>query len=277
MARMCPTRVLAEGFNFRGRRPVLEPSVRHLPRRERAARAGCAVVNSSLQTGPYQDEDTGRRPLRYQGDRSDNHFNRGFAKRTPSTYRLVYFVGTRPNWYRPDIRLSSRTTTRVSGRCSSPLERCAARLTNGSRCTFGDPIERRYIVRRVKQRIHQAQFRGAVLPAYLIDARSAAQRDPPARRGTHHRRRRGTGRAACQQRRQPLLDPPPRIRRGSCRRSADYNVHVSRRLLDDEDGPMLELLKRFHGGEIVVPRRRAWQPKRERLALRFERFLASSG
>jgi predicted restriction endonuclease len=31
---------------------------------------------------------------------------------------------------------------------------------------IGDPIERRYVVRLVKQRIHQAQFRGAVLPAY---------------------------------------------------------------------------------------------------------------
>jgi hypothetical protein len=34
-------------------------------------------------------------------------------------------------------------------------------------------------------------------------------------------------------------------------------VHVSRRLLDDEDGPMLELLKGFHGRRIVVPARRA--------------------
>ena len=29
-----------------------------------------------------------------------------------------------------------------------------------------DPIERRYVVRQVKQRLHQVQFRGAVLPAY---------------------------------------------------------------------------------------------------------------
>ncbi len=51
-------------------------------------------------------------------------------------------------------------------------------------------------------------------------------------------------------------------------------MHVSRRLLDDEDGPMLELLKGFHGRRISVPTSRVLQPERERLAERFDRFLA---
>jgi hypothetical protein len=37
---------------------------------------------------------------------------------------------------------------------------------------------------------------------------------------------------------------------------------------------MPELLKRFDRQAIVVPHRRASQPDRERLAVRFERFLA---
>ena len=57
----------------------------------------------------------------------------------------------------------------------------------------------------------------------------------------------------------------------------DYGVHVSRRLLDDEDGPMLELLKGFHNSTIEIPSRRAWRPDPERLAERFERFTAASG
>ena len=57
--------------------------------------------------------------------------------------------------------------------------------------------------------------------------------------------------------------------------SPDYEVHVSNHLLDEEDGPMLELLKTFHRAPIVLPTRRAWKPDREQLALRFERF--SSG
>ena len=36
---------------------------------------------------------------------------------------------------------------------------------------------------------------------------------------------------------------------------ADYKVHVARRLLEDDDVPMLELLKTFHGGRIGLPHR----------------------
>jgi hypothetical protein len=45
-------------------------------------------------------------------------------------------------------------------------------------------------------------------------------------------------------------------------------------LLDDEDGPMLELLKDFHRRPIVVPTNRRLQPDAGRLAARFDRFLA---
>jgi putative restriction endonuclease len=55
--------------------------------------------------------------------------------------------------------------------------------------------------------------------------------------------------------------------------SPDYVVHVSSRLLDDEDGPMLAL-KTFHEEPIVLPRRTTWRPDRDQLAERFERFRA---
>src|SRR5262249_47670213 len=56
----------------------------------------------------------------------------------------------------------------------------------------------------------------------------------------------------------------------------DYEVRVAQRLLEDEDGPMLDLLKGFDGKEIVLPSRRTWRPNRDRLALRFERFVQAS-
>lgn len=56
--------------------------------------------------------------------------------------------------------------------------------------------------------------------------------------------------------------------------SPDYEVRVSPRLLDDEDGPMLELLKGFHGHAIHAPRRAAHRSDRDPLAERFGRFLA---
>jgi putative restriction endonuclease len=59
--------------------------------------------------------------------------------------------------------------------------------------------------------------------------------------------------------------------------SPDYEVRVSQRLLDDEDGPMLDVLKGFQGTTIHVPTREALKPDRERLAARFDRFVAASG
>jgi hypothetical protein len=40
---------------------------------------------------------------------------------------------------------------------------------------------------------------------------------------------------------------------------------------------MLELLKAFDRQPIVVPRRAAWRPDRERLAARYDRSMASGG
>ena len=54
----------------------------------------------------------------------------------------------------------------------------------------------------------------------------------------------------------------------------DYRLHVSERLLGQNDGPMLEALKRLHGGTIHLPKRNQDRPDQERLALRFERFKA---
>jgi putative restriction endonuclease len=136
-----------------------------------------------------------------------------------------------------------------------------------------DQIERRYAVRQVRQRIHQAQFRGAVLPAYRDRC------------------------AICRLREGRLLDAAhivadtderglPRVANGLSlcpihHRAYDQDligvspertVHVARKLLEDDDGPMLELLKGSHGASIDVPARPSFQPDRERLAVRFARF-----
>jgi putative restriction endonuclease len=55
--------------------------------------------------------------------------------------------------------------------------------------------------------------------------------------------------------------------------SPDYTVHLSRRLLEDEDGPMLELLKGFNKVSLNVPTRKRDWPDRDRLKVRFNRFL----
>src|SRR5262249_31794221 len=56
----------------------------------------------------------------------------------------------------------------------------------------------------------------------------------------------------------------------------DYRLHVSERLLIQNDGPMLEALKRLSGGTIHLPKRGKDQPDRDRTAMRFERFKAAA-
>ncbi len=54
----------------------------------------------------------------------------------------------------------------------------------------------------------------------------------------------------------------------------DYRLHVSDRLLSQNDGPMLDALKGLQGNMILVPSRPKDRPDRDRLAMRFERFKA---
>jgi len=53
----------------------------------------------------------------------------------------------------------------------------------------------------------------------------------------------------------------------------DYEIRINRSLLEEKDGPMLKHgLQDMHGAQLVVPRRPADRPDRDRLAERFAQF-----
>ena len=58
------------------------------------------------------------------------------------------------------------------------------------------------------------------------------------------------------------------------------SLHFPFNRIPDQHGDVrpygLELLKGFHRRPIETPKRPAWRPNRERLAERFERFLAAT-
>jgi putative restriction endonuclease len=135
-------------------------------------------------------------------------------------------------------------------------------------------IERRYALRLVKQRLHQASFREAVIEAYegkcalsglpeslLLDAAHIME-DKDEQFG------------------QPVVPngiPLSKIHHAAFDKhligiDPDYHLHVSERLLELKDGPMLEALKGLNGQKIHLPRRVKDQPDRDRLARRFELF-----
>jgi putative restriction endonuclease len=264
---------LDRGFPHGGRRiPFLSPQKGIF---RAAAQTGPAAlsINTSSKS-PYGDAEVEDGYLyAYRSGAVDQPDNRALRYAYTEQIPIVYFVATRPGWYRPlypsYILDDDPTQQRVlvsPGRMIGPLD-------EPEPTPLENQIERRYAVRESRVRLHQAVFRGRVLRAYsstcticrlkevrLLDAAHIAgdleaNGEPIVPNGLslcsiHHR-------AFDQQ----LVGVSP-----------DYEVRVSTRLLEEEDGPMLELLKGFHAKPILLPSRKAWRPDRERLAERYERF-----
>ena len=137
-------------------------------------------------------------------------------------------------------------------------------------------IERRYALRAVKQRLHQASFREAVITAYNGRCALSGLPEPMLLDAAH-----------IVSDKDELLGQPV-VRNGiplsKIHHAAfdahligidvDYRLHVSERLLIQNDGPMLDALKRLDGETIHLPNRQRDRPDRNRLALRYERFKA---
>jgi putative restriction endonuclease len=202
---------------------------------------------------------------------ADNRWLReAFENQVP----IIYFLGIAPGRYQAVL------PTFVTSWHAGALK---ARIAFGQPeqevlAPPGNALERRYALRAVKQRLHQASFREAVIAAYngrcalsglpeslLLDAAHiVADKD--------------------EQFGQPVV--PNGIPLSKIHHAAfdahligidpDYRLHVSERLLGQHDGPMLEALKRLNGGTIHLPNRDKDRPDRDRLALRFERFRAAA-
>lgn len=268
---------LDRGFAFRGRRVPFLNYQKGIYRA--AAQEGHAAlsVNTSYDS-PYDDEETDDGFIyAYRSGAVDQPDNRALRAAHQLQVPLVYFVGTRPGAYRPVFPTYVVADDPVQRRVVLAPGKLVGALDEPEPALPHDPVERRYAVRETRVRLHQARFRGYVVRAYeercticalkevrLLDAAHItgdleAHGDPVVSNGLslcsiHHR--------AFDQH---LVGVSPH-----------YRVAVSRRLLEEEDGPMLALLKDAHDRGIVLPARAAWRPDRERLAERYERFEALS-
>jgi putative restriction endonuclease len=204
-------------------------------------------------------------------DAADNRWLReAYENQTP----IIYFLGIAPGRYQAMLPAF------ISGWDAKGLK---------ARVAFGVPdqkileppasaLERRYALRAVKQRLHQASFREAVITAYNGRCALSGLPEPLLLDAAHivadNDERFG----------QPVVPngiPLSKIHHAAFDAhligiDADYRLHVSERLLGQNDGPMLEALKRLDGGTIHLPNRAKDRPDQERLALRFERFRAAA-
>lgn len=206
----------------------------------------------------------------FMGRDSNAADNRWLREALENRVPLIYFLGIAPGRYQAVFPAFI---------CGWDLKALKARVAfGGADQDIAVPpesaLERRYALREVKQRLHQASFREAVIAAYggrcalsglpeplLLDAAHiVADKDellgqPVVPNGIplskiHH---------AAFDAHLIGIDP-------------DCRLHVSDRLLSQRDGPMLEVLKRLNGGTLHLPSRTKDRPDRDRLAIRFERF-----
>ena len=157
---------LDQGFAFRGRRVPFLNYQKGIYRA--AAQRGPAAlsVNTSYKS-PYSDEETPDGFVyAYRAGSIDQPDNRALRAAHALQVPIVYFVGTRPGWYRPEWpvfvaedRPEQRAVLLTTGRMVGPYDEREWILP-------AEPIERRYAVRETRVRLHQARFRGRVLPAY---------------------------------------------------------------------------------------------------------------
>lgn len=141
-----------------------------------------------------------------------------------------------------------------------------------------DEVARRYATREVKVRLHQGRFRAIVLPAYRERCAICSLKEVALLDAAHITGDALTAGAATVRNGLSLCSIHHRaFDQHLVGVSPDYQVSVSRKLLEEEDGPMLDLLKQFHGAGLVLPNQAKQRPDRERLAERFDLFLATAG
>lgn len=136
-------------------------------------------------------------------------------------------------------------------------------------------LERRWVERMTTHRLHQAAFRAKVLLAYQSTCAICRLQHPEFLDAAHiieDKDERGeavvpNGLTLC------------KIHHAAYDRrflgiSPDYRVHIDLELLRETDGPMLRHgLQEMHGHTLTLPRSRRDHPDRDRLDVRYQRFL----
>lgn len=274
---------LNEGFSFQGERVPLHNPQRGIykPARMRELLSVKTVYPRQGNRVWYDDQRAGQRQIlagddsieySFQGDDPERADNRWLRNAYLSQVPIIYFLGVAPGRYQAILPcfISAYEPQHLRVRVS---------FGNPNLPTLDAPAtapERQYALRVVRERLHQASFRQVLLDAYgrrcalsnlpeprLLDAAhiiadgDEALGQPSVTNGIlmskiHH---------AAFDAHLIGIDP-------------DYRVHVSERLLEQKDGPMLESLKLLDGRMLVLPDRHRDHPDRERLAARFDTFRA---
>lgn len=284
---LIPIVALREGFQYGGERVsfgsffngIYRPSIMH-------GRAALTINTAAPKVGkppPYEDSfdtSSGRFTYRFRdpakptakaalaAEADNNTLLAAFEDGEP----LIYFRGIFPGQYALIAPAFITRVDRAARLIELDVALPLADLTE--RGLVSDPEVRRYATHEAAYRLHQHRFRAAVLIAY---------------------RRRC---AVCELKEAALLQAAHIVEDSDPRGIAsvvngialcaihhlayDRNllgidpsgvVHITRRLLEETDGPMLKTgLQGFHNAPILQPAQKTERPDPELLEIRYERF-----
>jgi putative restriction endonuclease len=288
---LVPVDALRQGFPFRGHRVSYGSFYSGIFRpKEMSGPAALSLVTAAPKQGrpaPYEDafdEQTGRFTYRFrdpQGHsaaaaRAAEGDNRALLAAHDLAVPLIYFRGIAPGQYAIVAPVFVTAVDRVARLVEMEAGLPVADMTPAGLVSNEDM--RRYATREALFRLHQHRFRAAVLRAYSTRCAVCRLREAALLQAAHIVDDRDplgaativNGIALCAMhhlaydRNLMGIDP-------------DGVVHIARRLLDEQDGPMLSGgLQGFHGAAILQPRRSDERPDPERLELRFAQFKSAA-
>ena len=241
------------------------------------------TVDSSYDDG---FDDDGLLVYRYRGKDPNHRDNLGLQEAARTRTPLIYFHAVVRGRYAPVWPVFIISNHPEHLYCIAAVDPAYAAMAAPPAAGAGyrDPDDdsllgvRNYVMAYTKRRLHQTSFRERVIVAYdehcalcalrhreLLDAAhiipdNEDRGDPVIQNGLslckiHH--------AAYDQN---ILGVTP-----------DYRIRIRRDILDESDGPMLRYgLQQLHDEKLQLPSRRVNWPDRDRLDIRYKRFLAAS-
>jgi putative restriction endonuclease len=229
----------------------------------------------------------------FMGDNPEAAENRWMRDAMLSQIPVIYFLGVAPGryqaivptyivgWDAPTLRaeiafglVEEGPAVLDRGRANKGLAQQPTEYEVG----LPAPEERRYALRTIKQRLHQAYFREAVLAAYRGRCAFSGLPEPLLLDAAHivEDRDERWGQPAI-----PNGLPLSKVHHAAFDAhligvDPDYRIHISERLLHQHDGDILRALQQLNGSKINWPRRTQDAPSRERLDLRFAQFRSAA-
>lgn len=277
---------LIEGFKYMGYSVRLNAPQRGIWKpRSFSELLSIQTIYSKTGRGQYQDQHTNPEGIRsgnvieysFMGHDEDDYqrpANQQLLQACNNKTKVLYFIGIAPQKFLPFITLLSgwnREKKKIDVGIFDDFQSKNILLD-----TYHDidyDIKKRYAPYMVKQRLHQGSFRVALLDAYNCKCALSKLPEPQLLDAAH-------------------IIPDKDVKYGSAdvengillsktHHAAfdahllgidrDYNIHISKRLMDLKDGPILEALRSLDNVKIPsLPRSSKDYPSQDRLAERFK-------